>query len=69
MSECYTAALLAGTTLFVAWAIGSIVGSVLGAWLTSWFENRAIRKDRERIEQLMAETEAQREQYRMRTKE
>lgn len=31
MNECYSAALWAGTTLIVAWAIGSIVGHLLGA--------------------------------------
>lgn len=46
MSECYTAALWAGTTLIIAWTIGSIIGSLIGTWLTSWLENRAIHKDR-----------------------
>lgn len=63
MNECYSAALWAGTTLIVAWAIGSIVGHLLGAWLASWLENRAIRKDRQCVTQLMADAEAQREQY------
>lgn len=67
MSGCYTAALWAGTTLIIAWTIGSIIGSLIGTWLTSWLENRAIRKDLERINQLMAESEAQREHYRLPT--
>ncbi|MDY6076773.1 hypothetical protein [Mobiluncus sp.] len=36
-----------------------------GAWFFHWLrEKREIRKDRERIDQLMADTEAEREQYR-----
>lgn len=36
-----------------------------GAWFFHWLrEKRAIRKDRQRINQLMADAEAQREQYR-----
>ncbi|WP_406713304.1 hypothetical protein QEV65_03195 [Trueperella pyogenes] len=34
-------------------------------WVSDWVKDkRAIRKDRQRIDQLMADAEAQREQYR-----
>lgn len=60
MNECYSAALSANSTTVVAFVLGFIVmkfASVVA-------ERRAIRRDRKRIDKLMADTEAELEKYR-----
>lgn len=64
MNECYIAALWAGTTLIIAWSVGSIVGTVIGELIASWLDKRAIRKENQRINQLIADEKAQSERYR-----
>lgn len=50
-----------GITL-ASWAYVFIPALML--WVSDWVKDRrAIRKDRQRIDQLMADTEVQREQY------
>lgn len=60
MAECYTAVLSGGVTFILAWSIGSI----LGALITNWFDNREIRNERERLKELLAAGEAERDRYR-----
>lgn len=64
MNECYTAALSANTTTFVSLFVGAVLGWILWEIVSLIVERWKIRRDRKRIEQLMAEYEAEREKYR-----
>lgn len=64
MNECYAAALSANTTTLVALLVGAVLGLIVMKVSSVIAERRAIRRDRKRIDQLMADTEAEREQYR-----
>lgn len=64
MNECYAAALSANTTTLVSLLVGAVLGLIVMKVSSVIAERRAIRRDRKRIDQLMADTEAEREQYR-----
>ena len=67
MNECYAAALSANTTTLVALFVGTVLGLIVMNVTSVIAERRAIRRDRKRIDKLMADTEAEREKYRTRT--
>ncbi|HAT1172111.1 MULTISPECIES: DUF1049 domain-containing protein [Corynebacterium] len=67
MNECYAAALSANTTTLVALFVGTVLGLIVMKVTSVIAERRAIRRDRKRIDKLMADTEAEREKYRTRT--
>lgn len=64
MNECYSAALSANTTTVVAMFVGTVLGLIVIKVTSVIAERRAIRRDRKRIDQLMADTEAELEKYR-----
>lgn len=64
MNECYSAALSANTTTLVAIFVGTVLGLIVMKIASVIAERRAIRQDRKRIDQLMADTEAELEKYR-----
>ncbi|WP_406714217.1 DUF1049 domain-containing protein [Trueperella pyogenes] len=64
MNECYAAALSANTTTLVSLFVGTVLGLIVMKVTSVIAERRAIRRDRKRIDQLIADTEAEREQYR-----
>ncbi|QOR46922.1 DUF1049 domain-containing protein [Trueperella pecoris] len=67
MNECYAAALSANTTTLVALFVGTVLGLIVMKVTSVIAERRAIRRDRKRIDKLVADTEAEREKYRTRT--
>lgn len=64
MNECYAAALSANTTTVVALFVGAVLGLVLVEVASVIVEQWKIRRDRKRIDKLMADTEAELEKYR-----
>lgn len=64
MNECYAAALSANTTTLVSLFVGAVLGWILWEIVSLIVEWWKIRRDRKRLEQLMAESEAEREKYR-----
>lgn len=64
MDECYSAALSANTTTVVALFVGTVLGLIIIEIASVIAERRAIRRDRKRIDKLMADTEAELEKYR-----
>lgn len=64
MNECYAAALSANTTTVVALFVGAVLGLVLVEVTSVIVERWKIRRDRKRIDTLMADTEAELEKYR-----
>jgi hypothetical protein len=64
MNECYAAALSANTTTVVALFVGTVLGLVLMKVASLIVERWTIRRDRKRIDKLMADTEAELEKYR-----
>ena len=64
MNECYTAALSANTTTVVALLVGAVLGLVLVKVASLLVERWKIRRDRKRIDKLMADTEAKLDKYR-----
>ncbi|MSS45337.1 DUF1049 domain-containing protein [Cutibacterium sp. WCA-380-WT-3A] len=64
MNECYSAALSANTTTVVAMFVGAVLGLIVIKVASVIAERRAIRRDRKRIDKLMADTEAELEKYR-----
>lgn len=64
MNECYSAALSAITTSLVALLVGAALGLIVMKVTSVIAERRAIRRDRKRIDKLMADTEAELEKYR-----
>ena len=67
MNECYAAALSANTTTLVALFVGTVLGLLVVKVTSVIAERRAIRRDRKRIDKLVADTEAVREKYRTHT--
>lgn len=67
MNECYAAALSANTTTLVSLFVGTVLGLIVMKVTSVIAERRAIRRDRKRIDKLVADTEAEREKYRTRT--
>ena len=67
MNECYAAALSANTTTLVAQFVGTVLGLLVVKVTSVIAERRAIRRDRKRIDKLVADTEAVREKYRTHT--
>lgn len=64
MNECYTAALSANLTTIISMLIGVIIGWFLWDIVSLIVERWKIRRDRKRLDQVMADTGAQREQQR-----
>ncbi|MFW9241383.1 MULTISPECIES: DUF1049 domain-containing protein [unclassified Corynebacterium] len=64
MNECYSAALSANTTTVVALLVGAVLGLIVIKVSSVIAERRAIRRDRKRIDKLMADSEAELEKYR-----
>ncbi|PKY70132.1 DUF1049 domain-containing protein [Brevibacterium ravenspurgense] len=64
MNECYSAALSANTTTVVALFVGTVLGLILIKVASVIAERRMIRKDRKRIDKIMADTEAEFAKYR-----
>ncbi|APM36369.1 hypothetical protein FRC0036_00021 [Corynebacterium diphtheriae] len=64
MNECYSAALSANTTTVVALLVGAVLGLIVIKVSSAIAERRAIRRDRKRIDKLMADAEAELEKYR-----
>lgn len=64
MNECYSAALSANTTTLVALLVGAVLGLIVIKVSSAIAERRAIRRDRKRIDKLMADAEAELEKYR-----
>ncbi|CAB1016616.1 hypothetical protein FRC0505_02335 [Corynebacterium diphtheriae] len=64
MNECYSAALSANTTTVVAMFVGTVLGLIVIKVASVIAERRAIRRDRKRIDKLMADSEAELEKYR-----
>jgi len=64
MNECYSAALSANTTTIVSLFVGTVLGLIVIKFTSLIAERRAIRRDRKRIDKLMADTEAELEKYR-----
>lgn len=64
MNECYSATLSANTTTLVAIFVGTVLGLIVIKVASVIAERRAIRRDRKRIDKLMADTEAELEKYR-----
>ena len=64
MNECYSAALSANTTTVVAMFVGTVLGLIVIKVASLIAERRMIRRDRKRIDKLMADTEAELEKYR-----
>lgn len=60
MTECYEAALAANTTTLIYCLIGLLLSFVTIELVNRW----TIRRDRKRIDKLMADTEAELEKYR-----
>lgn len=60
MTECYEAALAANTTTLIYCLIGLLLSFVIIELVSRW----TIRRDRKRIDKLMADTEAELEKYR-----
>lgn len=67
MNECYAAALSANATTVVAMVVGAVVGLVLMELASLIVERWKMRRDRKRLEQLIADAEAEPEQYRTHT--
>ena len=63
MNECYSAALSANTTTIVSLFVGTVLGLIVIKFTSLIAERRAIRRDRKRIDKLMADTEAELEKY------
>ena len=59
MNECYSAALSANTTTVVALLVGAVLGLIVIKVSSVIAERRAIRRDRKRIDKLMADSEAE----------
>ncbi|MHC9819406.1 DUF1049 domain-containing protein [Corynebacterium diphtheriae] len=64
MNECCSAALSANTTTLVALLVGAVLGLIVIRVASVIAKRRAIRRDRKRIDKLMADTEAELEKYR-----
>lgn len=64
MNECYSAALSANTTTVVAMFVGAVLGLIVIKVISVIAERWMIRRDRKRIDQRMADTEAEIEKYR-----
>lgn len=64
MNECYSAALSANTTTIVALFVGTVLGLIIIKVTALIAERQAIRRDRKRIDKLMADTEAELEKHR-----
>lgn len=64
MNECYSAALSANATTVVALLVGAVLGLIVIKVSSVIAERRAIRRDRKRIDKLMADSEAELEKYR-----
>lgn len=64
MNECYTAALSANTITVVTMFMGAVAGLVLMEVASLISERWKIRRNRKRIDKLMADTEAELEKYR-----
>ena len=64
MNECYSAALSANATTVVALLVGAVLGIIVIKVSSVIAERRAIRRDRKRIDKLMADSEAELEKYR-----
>ena len=64
MNECYSAALSANTTTVVAMFVGTVLGLIVIKVASLIAERRMIRRDRKRIDKLMADTEAELEKHR-----
>lgn len=64
MNECYDAALSANTTTVAAMFVGAVLGLIVIKLTSVIVERWMIRRDRKRIDQLMADTEAEIEKYR-----
>lgn len=64
MNECYAAALSANITTVVALFVGTVLGLVLMKVASLIVERWTIRRDRKRIDKLMADTGAELEKYR-----
>lgn len=60
MTECYEAALTANTTTLIYYLIGLLLSFVTIELVNRW----TIRRDRKRIDKLMADSEAELEKYR-----
>lgn len=60
MTECYEAALAANTTTLIYCLIGLLLSFVTIELVNRW----TIRRDRKRIDKLMADSEAELEKYR-----
>lgn len=67
MNGCYAAALSANATTVVAMVVGAVFGLVLMELASLIVERWKMRRDRKRLEQLMADAEAEREQCRTHT--
>lgn len=65
MNECYAAALSANTTTVVALFVGAVLGLVLVEAASVIVGRWKIRRDRKRIDKLMADTEAELEKSRV----
>lgn len=64
MNECYSAALSANTTTVVALFVGTVLGLIVMKVASLIAERWMIRRERKRINKLMADTEAELEKYR-----
>lgn len=64
MNECYSAALSANTTTVVAMFVGTVLGLIVIKVASVIVERWMIRRDRKRIDKLMADSEAELEKYR-----
>ena len=64
MNECYLAALSANTTTVVALFVGTVLGLIVMKVASLIVGRWMIRRDRKRINKLMADTEAELEKYR-----
>ena len=64
MNECYSAALSANTTTVVAMFVGTVFGLIVIKVASLIVERRAIRRERKRIDKLMADTLAELEKCR-----
>ncbi|WP_448343278.1 DUF1049 domain-containing protein [Corynebacterium tuberculostearicum] len=64
MDECYSAALSANTTTVVAMFVGTVFGLIVIKVASLIVERRAIRRERKRIDKLMADTLAELEKCR-----
>lgn len=64
MDECYSGALSANTTTVVAMFVGTVFGLIVIKVASLIVERRAIRRERKRIDKLMADTLAELEKCR-----